>query len=104
MQVILDRKANPSAKSYTASLLREGVGKIRKKLIEEAAELFEASQLEEPAGRERVVAEAADVVYHLLVLLAAKDIPLDEVAAELVRREGLSGLEEKARRESPGST
>jgi phosphoribosyl-ATP pyrophosphohydrolase len=101
MQVILDRKANPSEKSYTAKLLAGGVAKIGGKVTEEAAEVVEAAGEPSEEGRVHTVKEAADVLYHLFVLLASRDIPLAEVEAELANRFGISGLEEKASRK-PG--
>ncbi|HEY1065312.1 MAG TPA: phosphoribosyl-ATP diphosphatase [Pirellulales bacterium] len=97
-QVIAERKANPSGKSYTASLLAGGPPKIGKKIVEEAHEVVEASQESGPGAREHVIHEAADVLYHLLVLLGWCDVPLSEVEAELGRRFGVSGLDEKASR------
>jgi len=73
------RKELPSG-SYTTHLFEEGSDKIRKKLGEEAVELILA------AGRDELVYEAADLVYHLLVLLEASDVGLEEVLAELGRR------------------
>jgi len=81
--------------SYTASLLSKGPNKIAKKLIEEAGELGLALAGE---GDAEVAAEAADVLYHLLVGLQARGISLTDVASVLAEREGLSGLEEKANR------
>ncbi|HWA98774.1 MAG TPA: phosphoribosyl-ATP diphosphatase [Pirellulales bacterium] len=101
MQVILERKAQPSAKSYTCQLLEGGVERIGKKVTEEAAEVVEAAGEPGSDGREHTVREAADVIYHLWVLLAARDIPLSDVEHELARRFGMSGLEEKARRKHP---
>jgi len=94
-QVILERKANPSDSSYTASLMQKGIDKILKKLGEEATELVIAGKGGE---REETVYEAADLLYHTLVLLAYRDIPLDDVLTELRRRFGISGIEEKASR------
>ena len=98
-QTILARKAAPQERSYTAQLLAGGIEKIGGKIIEEAAELVEAAGEPGDAGREHTICEAGDLVYHLLVLLAACDVRLDEVEAELARRFGVSGLEEKANRE-----
>jgi phosphoribosyl-ATP pyrophosphohydrolase len=94
-QVILERKANPSENSYTASLMQKGIDKILKKLGEEATELVIAAKGGE---RDETVYEAADLLYHTLVLLAYCDIPLDDVLTELRRRFGISGIEEKAAR------
>lgn len=94
-RVILERRANPSDSSYTASLLQKGTDKILKKLGEEATELVIAGKGGE---RTEVVYETADLFYHVLVLLAHNDIPLDDVLSELQRRFGVSGLEEKKTR------
>lgn len=100
MQVIVERKANPPPRSYTTALLAGGVPKIGEKIREEAAEVVEAAaELDEP-GRQHLVREAADLVYHLLVMLACRDASLEEVEAELARRFGISGLDEKASRAS----
>jgi phosphoribosyl-ATP pyrophosphohydrolase len=98
MATIEDRRANPPPNSYTAKLFEGGVKKIRTKLIEEAAELFEAAAEPGDSGRSHLVYEAADLVYHLLVLLAQNGISLIELEQELARRFGTSGLEEKASR------
>ena len=98
MAVILDRKARPSDNSYTAILLAGGVEKIGGKVMEEAAEAAAAAAEPGEAGRAHLVHEAADVLYHLFVLLAARNVPLADVEAELARRFGTSGLEEKASR------
>jgi phosphoribosyl-ATP pyrophosphohydrolase len=92
---IAARRGADPASSHTASLLARGRGKCAEKFGEEAVEAIVAAA---SGGREAVVAEAADVVYHLLVMLAACDVGWDEVAAELERREGRSGIEEKAAR------
>ena len=94
-QVILDRKANPSDSSYTASLMKKGVDKILKKLGEEATEVVIAGK---GGVREEIVYETADLFFHALVLLGYHDIPPEEVYNELRRRFGTSGLEEKASR------
>ncbi len=90
--------AGEADKSYTAKLLAGGVAKIGPKVTEEAAEVVEAAAEPDEAGREHTVREAADVIYHLMVLLAVRGVKLDEVEAELARRFGMSGLEEKASR------
>ena len=87
-------KADPSA-SYTRALIDRGMAHCAKKLGEEAVEVAIAALAE---GRERVVAETADLFYHLLVLLHARGISLAEVEAELSARTQYSGLEEKAAR------
>ena len=88
------RDADP-ATSWTARLLSMGPEKCAEKFGEEAVEaIIEAVR----GDRARLTAEAADVLYHLLVMLAARDVTLAEVEAELARREGISGLAEKAAR------
>jgi len=86
--------ASPEA-SYVAKLHAKGLPVIARKLGEEAVEAITAAL----AGtREELTGEAADVLFHLLVLLAEKGVPLADVLAELDRREGVSGLDEKASR------
>ncbi|HEV7225661.1 MAG TPA: phosphoribosyl-ATP diphosphatase [Pirellulales bacterium] len=98
MATILERQARPSEKSYTSQLLAGGAAKIRKKIVEEAAEIFEAANVPGDEGRRQVINEASDLIYHLFVLLAARQIALADVEQELARRFGVSGLEEKAAR------
>ncbi|WP_375402305.1 phosphoribosyl-ATP diphosphatase [uncultured Sphingomonas sp.] len=88
------RGADPTT-SYTASLFARGRSRIAQKLGEEAVECVIAAMGPDPA---EIVPEAADLLYHLLVLLADADLTLADVRAELARREGVSGLEEKAGR------
>jgi phosphoribosyl-ATP pyrophosphohydrolase len=83
--------------SYTRKLLDRGVAQCAKKLGEEAVEAAIAAISED---RERVIGEAADVLYHLLVVLHARGVKLDEVEAELGARTRQSGLDEKAARKS----
>lgn len=90
------RGADPES-SYVAKLNARGLGKICQKLGEEAVETVIAALGEDS---EALVGEAADLLFHLMVLLGAKDIPLAHVLAELDRREGLSGIAEKASRKS----
>lgn len=97
MKVIVDRKANLPAKSYTTTLFAGGVEKIGGKIMEEAAEVVDAAR-EGNEGRSRLIHEAADLIYHLFVMLGYRDIRLSEVQAELARRFGVSGLDEKAAR------
>lgn len=92
---IAARRGADPASSYTASLFARGRARIAQKLGEEAVETVIASLSGDDAA---IVPEAADVLYHLLVLLADAGLTLDDVRAELVRREGLSGLDEKAAR------
>ena len=88
------RTAAPDS-SYVASLNARGVPVIARKLGEEAVETIVAAL---SGSREELVGEAADVLFHLMVLLGAKQVPLSDVLAELDRREGVSGLDEKAAR------
>lgn len=81
--------------SYTAKLLSQGVEKCAKKFGEEAVELALAAVLRD---RIHITAEAADVLFHLLVLITASDVSLPDVMAELARRQGVSGIAEKASR------
>ena len=95
-QVIGERlSASPDA-SYVAKLHARGLPVIARKLGEEAVEAITAALA---GAREELVGEAADVLFHLLVLLAEKGVPLRDVLVELERREGVSGLDEKASRE-----
>ena len=88
------RGADPET-SHTARMLAKGPEKCAEKFGEEAGEaIIEAAR----GDGERLTAEAADVLYHLLVMLAARDLTLDDVLAELARREGVSGVAEKAAR------
>lgn len=98
MQTLAQRAADLPPKSYTTALLRGGVPAIGAKITEEAAELIEAAAEPGDAGREHFVREAADVLYHTMVLLAWRGVGIEEVAAELARREGTSGIEEKQSR------
>lgn len=94
-QVILDRRARPDEKSYTASLYAKGLDKILGKIGEEATELAVAGK---GGDKGEIVGEAADVIYHMLVLLAYYGIEPEQIYAELRRRFGISGLAEKASR------
>ena len=96
-RIVASRGASAGDTSYTAKLLAGGTPLAARKLGEEAIELVVASLGPE---RRAVASEAADVLYHLLVLLRATKVPLDEVMAELARRTGRSGLAEKASRPS----
>ena len=82
--------------SYTARLLEKGPLKCAKKLIEEAGELGLAVAAESEG---EIAGEAADVIYHMLVALRSRGVSLEQVAAALISRQGMSGLGEKASRE-----
>ena len=89
------RAAASPDESYTAKLIGRGMEKCAQKLGEEATEAVIAAVT---GNRAELVKEAADVLYHLLVLLRAADVPLDDVMAELEGRTAQSGLAEKAGR------
>ena len=92
---ILARKDADPASSWTAQLLAKGPEKCAEKFGEEAVEaIIEAVKGDKSA----LTSEAADVLYHLLVMLAARDVPLHDVLDELARRQSQSGLTEKASR------
>lgn len=96
-QTIAGRKGSDPTKSYTAKLFSKGRGKIAQKVGEESVETLVAALSETP---ERVVSESADLLYHLLVLWADCGVKPAEVWAELERRQGTSGIDEKnARKE-----
>lgn len=93
---IAARKGADPDSGWTAKLLAKGPEKCAEKFGEEAIEaIIEAVK----GDRARLTSEAADVLYHLLVMLAARDVALADVLAELDRREGTSGLAEKAARQ-----
>lgn len=100
-QVIAARKGESPDRSYTSRLLAGGVPKVGGKVTEEAGELVQAAAAETD---DRVVSEAADLVYHMLVLLACRGVAISQVEDELARRFGVSGLDEKAARAAPGGT
>jgi phosphoribosyl-ATP pyrophosphohydrolase len=95
VDLVAARAEAPPDQSYTAKLLAGGPAKPAKKLGEEAVEAAIAAVQGDRAG---LVLEAADVLYHLVVLLRAGGVELDEVMAELARRTAQSGLAEKAAR------
>ncbi len=90
------RKGADPETSWTARLLAGGPEKCAGKFGEEAIEAIIAAI---SGDRAELTAEAADVLYHLLVMLAARDVGLNDVLAELARRQGLSGIAEKAARD-----
>jgi phosphoribosyl-ATP pyrophosphohydrolase len=94
-QRVHERAQASPEESYTRKLLDRGVAQCAKKLGEEAIETALAAVGED---RERLIAEAADLIYHLLVVLAARGITLTEVESELAARTNQSGLDEKASR------
>ena len=82
-QVVMGRKSNPQEGSYTCYLFDKGLDKILKKVGEESAETIIAAK---NGKQKETVGEISDLIYHLMVLMAAQDIPLDAVLAELERR------------------
>lgn len=100
-RVIASRRGGDPASSYTAKLFAKGRGKIAAKMGEEAAETIVAALAEKP---DDVMRESADLLYHLLVLWAETGVAPADVWAELARREGTSGLDEKKARGKSGKT
>ena len=94
-EIIEARKAESPEKSYVASLMHKGTEKINSKITEEAAEVCEAALEEDHA---HLVYEICDLLFHTMVLAGHRDVSLSEIEQELSRRFGMSGLEEKARR------
>lgn len=93
--VIAERRGASADSSYVASLFAKGREKIAQKVGEEATETVIASLSGDPT---KLTAEAADLLFHLLVLLAEGGVTVDDVLAELDRRDGISGIAEKASR------
>lgn len=98
-EVIESRRGADAGTSYTARLFAKGRAKIAKKTGEEAVEVVVAALAE---GRQELAAESADLLYHLLVLWASAGIKPRDVWAQLAKREGVSGLTEKAARRDNG--
>jgi phosphoribosyl-ATP pyrophosphohydrolase len=94
--LISARRAERASKSYTRELLDGGPEQCARKLGEEATETIVAALAQD---RRALTREAADLIYHLLVLLESKSVPLNDVLGELTSRMGTSGLVEKAARE-----
>ena len=95
LATIIERRSGDPATSYVARLSTKGRAKMAQKLGEEAVEVVIAAISDDRAG---IVSESADMMFHLAVLLADAGLSFDDVRAELERREGVSGLEEKAKR------
>lgn len=98
--VIRSRRGTDPSASYTASLFAKGRPKIAQKLGEEAVEAVIAAVR---GDRAELMGEAADVLFHLLVVLVDAGLTLDDVRAELAKRDGVSGLVEKASRARPAA-
>ncbi|HMN38253.1 MAG TPA: phosphoribosyl-ATP diphosphatase [Hyphomicrobium sp.] len=97
---IQQRRSESAGKSYTRQLLDGGPAKCAKKFGEEAIEAVIAATGQDAAA---LTSEAADVLYHLLVMLESRDVALADVLAVLEKRQSMSGLEEKASRSAPPS-
>jgi phosphoribosyl-ATP pyrophosphohydrolase len=95
LATIIERRSGDPATSYVAKLTAKGRPKMAQKLGEEAVEVVIAAISDDKAG---LVSESADLMFHLAVLLADAGLSFDDVRAELERREGVSGVEEKAKR------
>jgi phosphoribosyl-ATP pyrophosphohydrolase len=93
--LLTERKSGNAEESYVARLYKKGSDKIAQKVGEEAVETAMAAA---KGDDNELVKEAADLLFHLMVLLKSKDMGLEDVCAELAKREGISGLEEKASR------
>jgi phosphoribosyl-ATP pyrophosphohydrolase len=93
--VIAERRGASADSSYVASLFAKGREKIAQKVGEEATETVIAALSDDPA---KLTSEAADLLFHLMVLLADGGVGIDDVLAELDRRDGVSGIAEKASR------
>ena len=101
MRVIEQRYRDRPPKSYTSKLFEGGVPLMGEKILEEAREVVEAAAEPGEAGRTHFIHEVADLLYHTWVLVGSKEVSLHEIEAELARRFGISGLDEKASRTKP---
>jgi phosphoribosyl-ATP pyrophosphohydrolase len=95
LATIIERRSGDPATSYVAKLTAKGRPKMAQKLGEEAVEVVIAAMSDDKPG---MVSESADLMFHLAVLLADAGLSFDDVRAELARREGVSGIDEKAKR------
>src|SRR5262245_45973504 len=93
--IVLERRSADPEKSYIAKRLKQGTPKIAQKMGEEAVETVIAAMQND---KKEIVSESADMIFHWLMLLANTGVPLQDVMAELERREGTSGLDEKSLR------
>ena len=98
--IVLERRKADPDKSYIAKRLQQGTAKIAQKVGEEAVETIIAAMQKD---KKEVVSESADMIFHWLMLLADAGVPLSDVMKELERREGISGLDEKANRKLKNS-
>ncbi|WP_310475899.1 phosphoribosyl-ATP diphosphatase [Sandarakinorhabdus sp.] len=95
LATVIERRAGDPETSYVARLTAKGRAKMAQKLGEEAVEMVIAAVSDDKAG---LVSEGADLMFHLAVLLADAGLNFDDIRAELARREGISGIEEKSKR------
>lgn len=95
LATIIERRSGDPATSYVAKLTAKGRAKMAQKLGEEAVEVVIAAMNDDKAG---IISESADLMFHLAALLADAGLSFDDVRAELERREGVSGIDEKAKR------
>ncbi|NOZ25158.1 MAG: phosphoribosyl-ATP diphosphatase [Nitrospirae bacterium] len=91
-EVIVERRKNPRGDSYTCMLFSKGTDEILKKVGEEAVEVILAAKGQ---GKEELVYELSDLLYHILVLMAEAEVTLEDIYGELEGRFGVSGLEKK---------
>ena len=96
-RTVQDRKAHPSAESYTSTLLTGGADKVLKKVVEEAGEVALAAK---GGKKDEIIYETADLLFHTLVALGYHDVSPDEIYRELANRYGTSGLKAKAQAEA----
>lgn len=97
-QTIAARKNADPSTSYVAKLFHKGENTILKKVAEEAGEVIIAAKEHKEHDTGQIIYESADLLFHLMAMLAQYGLTLDEVVSELARREGVSGLVEKAAR------
>ena len=95
LEAIKSKKNDDPKTSYTAMLQQEDIGQTLNKIEEEAFEVIEAAKFK---NKNDVVHEVADLWFHCLILLAKKDLSVDDITKELKRRQGISGIEEKLNR------
>lgn len=103
MQQVHERAKSMPEGSYTTRLIQGGVAKMGGKIMEEADEVVRAAAEPGEEGRNHLIYEACDLIYHTWVLLGSRGITVDQLRTELARREGVSGLVEKSSR-SPNKT
>ena len=95
--LLRERKNSPNSSSYTSQLFIEGTEKIIAKIKEESEELIESAEAD-VLDKDSIIHEAADLLFHVMVLLANEDIARSYILEDLEKREGVSGLEEKSKR------